>query len=245
MTARSSLAIRRPVAWVTGASRGIGREIAKQFASIGCEVCLSARSKERLSSAVKEIVKLGGRAHSFPCDVSSVRVVSNTARCIQREVGRIDLLVNNAGITVFKSVLSTSLSDFEKVLATDLFGQIACVKAVLPGMIKRRQGWIINILSNAAVKTFEGSSAYTAAKSGMLGFAKVLREEMRRYGVKVINVIPGPVETHMWSASDRKKYSGRMMTARSVAEAVLSVYQMPGDAVVDELIIRPILGDID
>ena len=237
--------IHRPVVWVVGASRGIGREIAKQFASIGCEVCLSSRNSKELASTVKGITEIGGRAYSFPCNIAQQRSIVSTVEQIRKRLEEIDILVNNAGITVFKTFLETSAEEFHDILTTNLYGQILCIKAVLPSMVKRKQGWIINILSNAAIKTFEGSAAYTATKYGMHGLGKVLREEMRHHGVKVINVIPGATETEMWSAGNRRKHGHRMMRAKSVAEAVLSLYQMPDDVVVDEMVIRPMLGDID
>lgn len=236
---------RRPVVWVTGASRGIGKELAKQFAMVGCEVCLSARSAADLSAGVKEIIGRGGRAHAVPCDVSRPRSVSAAARRIVRTVGSVDVLVNNAGTTVFKSFSSTSLREFDRIVKTNLLGSVLCIKAVLSPMMRRKEGWIINILSNAAVKTFEGSSAYSATKAGMLSLGRVLREELRPFNIKVVNVVPGAVETVMWSAQDRRTYGRRMMRAKSVAEAVLAVYRMPGDVVVDELRLRPVKGDID
>jgi len=222
-----------------------GIEIAKQFAFIGCEVALSARSVTQVNNVIKEIQKCGGRAYSFPCDVSETGEILKTAKAIFRKLGPIDVLVNNAGITVFKSFLDTTLKEFDDILDTNLEGQITCIKAVLPSMVKRKSGWIINILSNAAVKTFEGSAAYTAAKAGMLGIGRVLREEMRKYNVKVVNVIPGPVETAMWSKEQRKRFSRQMMSPKSVAEAILAMYQMPNDVVVDEIRMRPIEGDIE
>lgn len=242
---RSAIEIYRPVVWVVGASRGIGREIAKHFASIGCEVCLSARSKKDLQSVVKEITLYGGRAYSYLCDVSDEDGIAKTSKEILRSFKRMDVLVNNAGITVFKSFLDTTPKEFDDIIDTNLEGPILCIKAVLPGMIRRRQGWIFNILSNAAVKTFKGSAAYTATKAGMLGLAKVLREEVKKYNIKVVNVIPGPVDTTMWSRTMRRKHAHRMMKSKSVAEAVLAVFQMPDDVAVDELVIRPIQGDIE
>ncbi|MBI1804493.1 MAG: SDR family oxidoreductase [Ignavibacteriae bacterium] len=237
--------IHRPVVWVTGASRGIGREIAKQFASIGCHVCVTGRDMPSLNSLAGKMTNDGGVASVFSCDVSNVSSVLGTAERIRKKIGNIDVLINNAGITVFKNFLATTLEEFDDIIDTNLRGQIACIKAVLPHMVRRKKGWIINVLSNAAIKTFEGSAAYTATKAGMLGLGKVLREEMGRHNVKVVNVIPGPTETEMWSRSSRKKFSNRMMSAKSVAEAVLAAYRMPDDVVVDQMVIRPIQGDID
>ena len=237
--------VHRPVVWVVGASHGIGKEIAKQFAIIGCEVCLSSRNRQRLHTATKEIIQQGGLAHDFPCDVTRPVSIVTAVERIRRQIGEIDVLILDAGATVFKSFDETSLKEFDDIIDTNLSGHIRCVKAVLPSMIERKSGWIFNISSNAAVKTFEGSAAYTATKAGLLGAMRVLREEMKPFNVKVINVLPGPVETEMWSEADRAKYSRQMMHPKSVAEAILAVYAMPDDVVVDEMIIRPIQGDIE
>ena len=241
---KKELDIHRPVVWVTGASRGIGKEIAKQFAFIGCEVVLSARSKNQLINAVKEITSLGGRAYSFPCDFAEHEQVIKTTRLIARKIGEVDVLVNNAGITVFKSFLNTSLKEFDDLIDTNLEGPIACIKSVLPSMVKKKKGWIFNIVSNAAIKPFEGASAYTATKAGLLGLGRVLREELRHYGIKVVNVLPSATDTDIWHSKVRAKYRSKMMTAKSVAETVLSIYQLPDDVVVDEIVIRPMKGDL-
>ena len=200
---RPNIEINRPVVWITGASRGIGREIAKGFAAIGCHVCVSGRTLNSLNPVAREIIRDGGIASVVLCNVSSSASVAAAARRIREQTGDVEVLVNVAGITVFKDFLATTLDEFDEIIDTNLRGQIACIKSVLPSMVKRKRGWIINILSTASVKTFEGSAAYTATKSGLLGLAKVLREEMRRYNIKVVNVIPGPTETGMWMA-DRK-----------------------------------------
>lgn len=234
-----------PVVWVTGASRGIGREIAKQFAQLGCIVCLSGRNKRALQSAVKEIIKYGGKATAFPLDINHPRAIQSVHRDIRKTIGEVNVLINNAGISSFKSFLESPLKDFNKIISTNLLGHIACMKAVLPSMVERKNGWIFNIISMVAVKTYEDSTAYTASKAGMLGLAKVLREEMKKHNVKVVNVIPGATATEIWHPKVLEKYSSRMMKAKSVAETVLSVFQMPEDVVVDEIIIRPIKGDLN
>jgi len=244
MPRRSPVTIYHPVVWVTGASRGIGREIAKQFALIGCRVCVTARDAKALDALVKEIIDRGGKANSFPADISDLRKLSSAALRIHRTIGAVDVLVNNAGITVFKSFLATTQNEFHQILHTNLLGQVAAIRSVLPAMIRRRGGLIINILSTASVKTFEGSAAYTAAKAGMYGLSKVLREEVRKHDVKIINVMPGPTATAMWSRADRKKYASRMMTAKEVAETVLALYSVPQRVVPEEVLLSPIRGDI-
>ncbi len=237
--------IHRPVVWVTGASRGIGYEIARAFALLGCQVALSARDRRGLANAVKEISKLGGLAFSVPCDIASPNQITRAEAQIRKRVGSVDVLVNNAGVTVFKDFIKTSTREFEEIIRVNLLGQILCMKAVLPGMTRRKGGWIINIVSSAAMQTFTASSAYTASKAGLLGLANVVREELRAFNVRVVNVIPGPVDTEMWSAADRKKYGHRMMPAKRVGEAVLALYQMPPEVVPELLVLKPIEGDID
>ncbi|MBI5217237.1 MAG: SDR family oxidoreductase [Ignavibacteriae bacterium] len=237
--------ITRPVVWVMGASRGIGKEIAKQFASIGCEVCLSSRTKSKLFLVEREIRRLGGRANIFPCDISETEQIVSTAKKIEKKFGRIDVLINNAGITSFKNVADESLEMIDDILDINLEGPIVCTKVVLPGMIKRKSGWIINILSSVAIKTFKGSGAYTAAKEGLYGFAKVLREEVREHNIKVINIIPGATETEMWHPKLRQKYGERMMKPHDVAEAILAAYRMPESVVAEDIVLRPILGDLN
>jgi 3-oxoacyl-[acyl-carrier protein] reductase len=236
--------IHRPVVWVTGASRGIGKEIAKHFAFIGCEVCVSGRKMNALNAVVKEITKFGGRAYAFQADVQNQRSVHGTYLKIQKKFGGVDVLVNNAGISSFKPFLDTTMKEFEAIIATNLLGGISCIKEVVPEMAERKSGWIFNIISMVARKTYESSSAYTASKDGLLGLGKVLREELRRYNIKVVNVLPGATETEIWHPKIREKYADRMMKPESVAASIVAIFQMPPDLVVDEMVVRPIQGDL-
>jgi len=234
----------RPVVWVVGASSGIGAEIARSFAAIGATVCLSGRRRTLLERLRRGIEAAGGRAFAVPFDVTDARATKAAWKSVRKMAGPVDVLVNNAGVTVFSDFLHTSPADFDAIVSTNLLGPVHCLQAALPEMVRRRRGWVFNILSNAAVKTFEGSAAYTATKAGMLGFGRVLREEMRAHRVKVVSILPGATDTPMWSPTARRKYRARMMSARGVAEAVVSAYLMPPDVVVDEMIIRPIGGDL-
>jgi short-subunit dehydrogenase len=237
--------VSRPVVWITGASRGIGKEIAKQFASLGFIVCLSSRNKKALLKTADEIKSLGGTAHVFPMDVTRYKSIPVIHKKIKNKVGAVDIIVNNAGLTSFRSFLGTSGHLVQGIIGTNLIGPLVILKEVLPSMVKRKKGWIFNIISMVARKTYEGSSVYTASKAGLLGFGRVIREELRYHGIRVINIIPGATETEIWHPKVRKKHAWRMMKAKSVAEAVLAAYQMSDDAVADEIVIRPVLGDIN
>ncbi len=241
---RGKSVVRRPVVWVIGASRGVGRALALEFSSIGCHVCLSGRDGRLLRALSRDISRRGGVATVYPCDIRNNSAVDRTERRIRREAGPVDVLLANAGITVFNSFLSTPSGTVRDILRTNLEGELACVKAVLPSMIRRKYGWIFNIGSVAAKHVFRDSSAYTASKAGMAGAMDVLREEVRRSGIRVVNVHPGPVDTAMWSRETRRKFSGRMMRPASIAEAVLALYCMPPDVMPEELVLRPMLGDL-
>lgn len=236
---------RQPVVWVTGAGRGIGREIAIQFSLIGCKVVLSSRTVRELNSVQKEITKLGGESFVFPCDIGKASGISKTHHLIEKKLGRVDVLINNAGNTSFKTFEKTSVEDFDSIVGINLRGSFLCIKEVLPIMIKRKEGWIINIASVVATKTFKNSSAYSAAKAGLVAMLRVLREEVRQHNVKIITIFPGATSTKIWG-DKLHKYSKKMMDAKSIAETILSLYRLKlKDAFVEELIIRPTLGDLE
>lgn len=229
---------------MTGASRGIGYEIAKEFAALQTEVVATSRNRKNLEALVREIKRANGSATAYVCDVASERSVASTAKQILARFGRVDVLVNNAGATYFKSLRSTTPSEFDEVVNTNLRGTFLCTKAVLESMIRCRSGHIFNIVSVAAQRTYTGSGAYSASKEGVLGLTRVLREEVRPYNIKVTAILPGATDTRMWRAFTREKYRHRMMEPRDVAKVVVSVYQAPEKAPIEEIIFRPQLGDL-
>jgi short-subunit dehydrogenase len=207
-------------------------------------VVATSRSRRELDGLVREIALKGGRARAFVCDVSSPRSVASTARRVLKRFGRVDVLVNNAGVTYFKSLRETSQSEFDEVIAANLRGTFLCTKAVIDSMVRRRSGQIINIISVAALRSFLDSGAYSASKAGVLALTNVLREEVRRFNVKVTAVIPGATTTDMWIKSTRDKHGHRMMSAEDVARIIVDVFQAPKRAHIEEIVVRPQLGDI-
>jgi 3-oxoacyl-[acyl-carrier protein] reductase len=230
---------------VTGGGRGIGKAICLAFAKEGAGVIVNdVIGDQRTLEVVQMIEKFGGKAVAV---IGNVAVKEDAEKIIQSAIehfGKVDVLVNNAGVTVFSSFAHTSLADFHRVFSTNMFGQIYCLKSVLPAMVKRNKGWVFNILSTASVHTFTNSSAYTAAKAGMLALMNVLREELRSANVKIVNVLPGPTATSMWSRGDLRKHSRKMMTPKDIGEAVLALYQFPPRAVPEEILLRPVGGDL-
>lgn len=232
------------VIWVTGASTGIGKEIANEFSKAGHIVVVTARRKSRLVRVVSEIKFAEREASAFVCNVMSERSIQITAKRIREKYGRIDALINNAGFTVFKSFLETKTFDYDNVIDTNLRGSFLCMKFVIPQMIKNKNGHIINILSVAANTVFENSSVYAASKAGLLAMSNCVREEVRRYNIKITNVLPGAVETAMWDSKSRQRYKSRMMTPTDIAKIVLDIYKQPRKVMIEDIIIRPVKGDI-
>jgi short-subunit dehydrogenase len=163
---------------------------------------------------------------------------------IVRKWGSIDVLVNNAAVTYFKPFAQTTTREFDLLMATNLRGVFLCVKSVLPGMVKRKKGTIVNIVSVSATTTFLNSSAYSASKAGVLALSRCLRAEVRKKGIRVIDVLPGAVETEMWDRKARKKYGRRMMQPADVAGVVVSLFRQPGRVLTEEIVIRPLEGDL-
>jgi len=232
------------VIWVTGASTGIGKEIANEFSKAGHIVAVTGRRKSRLVRIVSEIKYAEREASAFVCNVMSERSVQATAKRIREKYGAIDVLINNAGVTVFKSFSETKTFDFDSVIDTNLRGAFLCIKSVLPQMIKLKKGHVINVLSIAANTAFENSSVYAASKAGLLAMSNSLREEVRRYNIKVSNILPGAVETAMWDSRSRQRYKNRMMSETDIAKIVVSIAEQPRKVLIEDITVRPIKGDI-
>ena len=232
------------VVWVTGASTGIGFETAKAFSKAGDIVIATARRKSRLVTLVNEIRFAGREAYAFVCNIQSERSIVSTKKKILERCGTIDVIINNAGITVFRSFLDTKSYEFDELMSTNLRGGFLMTKAVLPVFIKKKKGQIINILSVAAHSRFTDSAIYSASKAAMMSMFNVLREEVRKFNIKITNIYPGPVDTAMWDPRARTKFRNRMMTPKDIADIVVNASIQPKKVVIEDIIIKPIKGDI-
>lgn len=231
--------------WITGASSGIGKEAAKEFARIGCKVFVSSRRANLLERINKELEDEGSLARVIiiPCNVASESNVETALKKIH-EHGSLDCLINNAGVSSFKSAIENSLNEIKDIINTNLLGSIFAIKGVVPQMIKSNSGTIINIISVVTKKIFTNSSAYSASKAGLLAYTNVLREELREHNIKVINVFPGATETNIWPDKLREKFSDRMMQPTDIARTLVSAYLQNDKLVTEEILLRPIGGDL-
>ena len=230
------------VALVTGAGRGIGRAIAATLAREGAAVALAARSAAELEAVAREIQQAGGRALAMPTDVRHESAVEALARRVLGEWQRVDVLVNAAGVATFAPLTDSKLDDWDQMLAVNLRGAVLCCRAILPAMTARHRGTIINVGSVVTSRSLTGSAAYTASKYGLLGFSRVLAEEMRPHGVRVGVLSAGATATSLWDAMPAVPARERMLRADQVAEAALLMAALDPNATLEELTLLPAGG---
>jgi len=228
--------------WITGASSGIGKSLSLVFAKNDYSVYATSRDEDKLSK-LHDAVDRKEKLKITSLDISSHQSVFNFVDQTFADEG-IDCLINNAGITSFKKTEHNSINEIDGIIQTNLLGAIYATNAVLPLMLKKQRGTIINILSVVTEKVFLQSSLYSASKAGLKAFSKVLREEVREKNIRVINIYPGATETEIWSEKSREKFAHRMMKPDEVAEIILSLYKQPWNMVTEEIVLRPILGDL-
>lgn len=186
------------VAVVTGGGRGIGRETALHLAKAGARVAVTARTGSQLASTVEAIREAGGTAVACPMDVLEEASVRRGFRTIEEELGPVDLLVNNAGISGPEGPLwEVPPDDWWRVLEVNLRGVLYCCQAVLPGMLERNAGRIINVASNAGVKPWPQASAYSTSKAALIRFSDNLAASVEETGLAVFAISPGLVDTEM------------------------------------------------
>ena len=192
------------VAFITGASQGIGRECASELARAGARVIVGARRQDKLQQLVEEIRSSGGEADAVSLDVSSRDSVKDAFQQARELCERIDILVNNAGITRDGLALRMSAENWDAVIETNLSGSFACIQAVLSGMVRARWGRIINISSVVGVSGSPGQANYVASKAGLIGLTKSLAREVASRNITVNAIAPGYIQTAMTDVLEDK-----------------------------------------
>ncbi|MDQ3017757.1 MAG: SDR family oxidoreductase [Bacteroidota bacterium] len=229
---------------VTGSSKGIGSAIVTSLLQEGWNVALSSRNINDLRTLQSQYQA----AHpSREClinqfDFSKKEQTQAYGRSILDKWDKVDLLVNNVGLFLPGSVANEPEGALEEMIETNLYSAYHLTRVLLPGMMDRRQGTIINVCSIASFMSYPNGGSYTISKFGMLGFNKVLREEMKPHGIKVSAIMPGATWSASWGDADFPL--DRLMKPEDVAEAVISILRMSPASVVEEIIIRPQLGDL-
>jgi 3-oxoacyl-[acyl-carrier protein] reductase len=222
------MSLSQRVAFVTGASQGIGRTCALRLAKDGATLALAARSKEKLEELVNEITAAGGKASAFALDVAEEEQVKPAIRTAIAQFGKIDILVNNAGITRDQLVMRMKRADWDAVLQTNLTSAYLCIQNVIPSMLKQRWGRIINISSVFGQMGQAGQANYAASKAGLIGLTMAIAREVGSRNITCNAIAPGFIETAMTAVlSEELKQSavkqiplGRVGTPEDVAGAV-------------------------
>ncbi len=217
------------VAIVTGAGQGIGRGIAKCLANAGADVAVVDQVSERADSVVAEIVASGAHALAIRTDVSTWKDVEDMVQLAIARFGKIDILVNNAGRLVVKRLVEQTEEEWDRVLDVNLKGVFLCCRHVLPHMIERKQGAIVNIASIAAFHVTVPHVPYAASKAGVVALTRDLAHEVGRHGIRVNAVAPGPIDTPMARfGSDEQRQAaaknillGRIGQPEDIGEAVV------------------------
>ncbi|MAT39156.1 MAG: hypothetical protein CL946_06095 [Ectothiorhodospiraceae bacterium] len=232
------------IIWITGASSGIGKATALKLAMSGDTVLISSRNEEALEKVKQEAGDNAGRIHPYPCDVSDAESVKRTTDAIFASHGQVDILINNAGTTVFKSFEDSTIDDLDALYGVNLRGAFLCTKAVLPSMLERRDGMIVMVNSMAAKAQFKDSSVYAATKAGLMMMTEDLRFEVQKKGVRVISVYPGATATNIWPEKMLEKFGERMMKPETIADSIIHAVKAPSEALVSEITIQPPTGGL-
>jgi len=217
---------------VTGASSGIGLEVARQLVASGVGVGLFARSQSKLAHIAGEL----GNSLALPGDVSRYEDLERAVQQLEARFGGLDFLINNAGVGIFKPVHELTPEEWQQVLQTNLTGAFYATKAAVPAMQKRGGGYIINIASLAGKNAFANGAAYNASKFGLLGFSEASMLDLRYYGIRVSSILPGSVDTPFAGNSTGASWK---IQPQDVAQAVLYLLQSDPRVIPSQIDLRP------
>ena len=212
------------VVLITGASSGIGKQTAIEFAKLGSNIILVARRKNKLEQVENELKQFNVKTLVCSCDVSKKDQVEKMSKIVLEKFNSIDILVNNAGFAIYGSVYDLSVNDIESQMETNYFGMVYCTKNFLPLMLEKKSGHIVNVASVAASFGLPGIASYCASKFAMLGFSEGLKHELNGTGVGITVVSPIMVKTDFFdhpSFEKMPKYSPTSLSAKTVAKAIV------------------------
>ena len=228
---------------ITGTSKGLGKAMAEKFAEAGNNLFVCSRNEVQLYKMMEEILTKYPQCtiKAKPVDISVKEEVRSFGDwCLQ--FGVPDILINNAGQFIPGSVYNEEEGALKKMIEMNLFGAYHLTRLLLPKMMEAKRGHIFNMCSVASIKAYANGGAYSISKFALLGFSKNLREEMKPYNIKITAVIPGAAYTESWASSGIEEK--RFIQARDIAEMVFAASQLSPQACVEEILLRPQLGDI-
>lgn len=229
---------------ITGASKGIGQSLAMAFAAEGADLFLCSRNEVVLNQTIKDIlakyptVKIKSKA----VDLSVKNEAQAFGMWVISEVSSVDILINNAGLFLPGNVYDEPDGTIEEMINTNLYSAYHLTRVLVPAMIAKRAGHIFNICSIASLEAYPSGGSYSISKFAMMGFSKNLRQELMPHHIKVTAIYPGAVMTDSWKNFDNS--NGRIMEAEDIASIVIATSKLSPQAVVEDIILRPLLGDL-
>lgn len=228
---------------VTGGTKGIGRAVLEKFAAQGFDIATCSRKQNELDQLKEELEKKYSiKAYIMMADMAVKEEVNAFTTFINQSGRAVDVLVNNAGYFIPGQVMDEPEGTLESMMNSNVFSAYYTTRGLVAGMKKNRSGHIFNMCSIASFKAYPNGGSYAITKFAMLGFSKVLREELKEFNLRVTAIMPGATLTASWEGVDLPEE--RFMKAEDVADAVYGAYALSGRSVVEEMVIRPQLGDI-
>lgn len=229
---------------VSGGTKGLGRAIAERFAKEGFNIAVCARSIKDLNSFEKEISSQFPNIEVFvkKADLKNKDEANSFAQAVLQKFTKIDVLVNNAGTYIGGEIHNEADGVLESLIETNLYSAYYLTRAFIPNIIEQKDGHIFNICSVASLIAYPNGGSYSVSKFALLGFSKCLREELKTKNVKVTSIMPGATWSDSWSGVQLPE--DRIMPASDIGEAVWGCYNLSKIGVVEDLVIRPILGDL-
>ena len=229
---------------VTGASRGLGAALGRELLAHGHRVVLTARKEGDLAQAVEALRPAHGeRVNWIAADLSNPAAALALVAQVEQRFGALDGLVNNAGIGAWKPLVEWSPQEVIDCVNLNLLAPMLLAQAVLPGMVARRRGMIVNIASDLARRPLANMAPYVASKFGLLGFSGSLLREAKAHGIKVSAVLPGIIDTAFNGAREGSKEESWALRAQALAAQVVALFGLPENVVIDELTIHPLHQD--
>ena len=229
---------------VTGGTKGIGRAIIEKFSSSDFDIATCSRNNYELEGLKLIIEKSfpGKKVHVLKADLANKDEVKTFCDFVKETGQSVEVLVNNAGYFIPGEIIAEPDGTLEQMIHAHVYSAYYTTRGLAAQMIANRRGHIFNMCSIASIKAYPNGGSYAIAKSALLGFSRCLREEMKEYGIRVTAVIPGATRTASWDGVDIP--DERFMKAEDVADTVFATYALSHRSVVEEIIIRPQLGDI-
>lgn len=229
---------------VTGGTKGIGRAVIEKFAANTTDIVTCARNKKDLEDLQRSLEKNypAIRVYTFPADMSDKQQVKDFCAFVLGLHRPVDILVNNAGYFLPGEISTEQEGTLESMINANLYSAYYTTRGVVADMKAQRSGHIFNMCSIASIQAYPNGGSYAISKFALLGFSKCLREELKPFNIRVTAVLPGATRTASWEGTDLP--DERFMKAEDVADTIFSVYALSGRSVVEEILIRPQLGDI-